>query len=130
MGRRTYDQVLTFGDFPYKDKKCYVISRTTRAKDDSVEFRSGEICKLVSEIQLEDGLNIWLVGGAQIIGEFLNKKLIDRYIISIIPILLGKGILLFRSDMPEIRLQLCRNVAYPSGLVQLSYESIMNKEMI
>ena len=122
MGRRTYDQVLTFGDFPYKDKKCYVISRTTRPKNDYVEFWSGDICKLISEIQQKDGLNIWLVGGAQIVGEFLSKKLIDKYIISVIPILLGKGILLFRRDRPEIRLQLCRNVAYPSGLVQLTYD--------
>jgi dihydrofolate reductase len=77
-----------------------------------------------SQIQQKDGLNIWLVGGAEIVGEFLSKKLIDKYIISVIPILLGKGILLFRSDRPEIRLQLCRNVAYPSGLVQLSYDQI------
>ena len=122
MGRRTYDQVLTFGDFPYKGKKCYVISRTTRPKDDHVEFWNGDISKLISEIQQKDGLNIWLVGGAQIVGEFLSKNLIDEYIISIIPILLGKGILLFRSDMQEIRLQLRRNIAYPSGLVQLSYD--------
>ena len=122
MGRRTYDQVLTFGDFPYKDKKCYVISRTARPKDDYVEFWSGDICKLISEIRQKDGSNIWLVGGAQIAGEFLRKNLIDRYIISVLPVLLGKGILLFHSDIPEIRLQLLRNVAYPSGLVQLSYE--------
>jgi len=122
MGRRTYDQVLTFGDFPYKGKKCYVISRTARPKDDYVEFWSGDICKLISEIRQKDGSNIWLVGGAQIAGEFLRKNLIDRYIISVLPVLLGKGILLFHSDIPEIRLQLLRNVAYPSGLVQLSYE--------
>jgi dihydrofolate reductase len=122
MGRKTYDQVLTFGDFPYNDKKCYVISKTTRPKDEYVEFFNGDICKLISEIRQKDGLNIWLVGGAEIVGEFLSKNLIDEYIISILPILLGKGIPLFRGDMPEIRLQLCRNVAYPSGFVQLSYE--------
>jgi dihydrofolate reductase len=122
MEQRTYDQVLTLGDFPYKDKKCYVISRTTRPKDDYVEFFSGDMSELISEIRQKDGLNIWLVGGAQIVKEFLSKNLIDMYIISILPILLGKGIMLFRSDMPEIRLKLCRNIAYPSGLVQLSYE--------
>jgi dihydrofolate reductase len=122
MGRRTYDQVLTFGDFPYKDKKCYVISRTTRPKEDYVEFFNGDICKLISKIRQKDGLNIWLVGGSEIVGELLSKNLIDTYIISVLPILLGRGILLFQSDMPEIRLQLCRNVSFPSGLVQLSYE--------
>ena len=122
MGRRTYDQVLTFGDFPYQDKKCYVISRTARPKEEYVEFYSGDLCKLISEIRQKDGLNIWLVGGGEIISEFLNKNLIDTYIISILPILLGKGIPLFRSGIQEIRLRLHRNVAYPSGLVQLSYE--------
>ena len=45
MGKKTYDQVLTFGGYPYKDKKSYVFTRNKNlTKDEDIEFvayRSG-----------------------------------------------------------------------------------------
>ncbi len=40
MGKTTYDQVLTFGDYPYKDKKSFVFTRTNQNKDENAEFVS------------------------------------------------------------------------------------------
>ena len=40
MGKTTYDQVLTFGEYPYKDKKSFVFTSTNQNKDENAEFVS------------------------------------------------------------------------------------------
>lgn len=123
MGRRTYDKVLTFGgEFPHPDKKYYVISHTKKGKDNNVEFYNGNIGELIANIRKAEGKNIFIDGGAQVVFELMKEKLIDKYIISIIPHLLGSGIKLFKSDCTEQKLKLIRSITFPSGLVQLWYE--------
>jgi dihydrofolate reductase len=56
-----------------------------------------------------------------VIREFLQQGLIDDLTLSIVPVLLGKGIPLFGSELPEQRLRLESSKAYESGLVQLRY---------
>ena len=51
------------------------------------------------------GENIWLVGGAQMIASFFNQGAVDEIIISVIPILLGKGIFLFQNFKEEVKLE-------------------------
>lgn len=123
MGHRTYDKVLTFGgEFPHRDKKCYVISRTKNGKDENVEFYNGDIGQLITTIRKTDGKNIFIDGGAQTVFELMKLNLIDRFIISVIPHLLGGGVTLFKPGRPEQNLKLIRNVTFPSGLVQLWYD--------
>jgi dihydrofolate reductase len=123
MGRRTYDKVLTFGgDFPHSDRKCYVISRTKKGVDKNVEFYSGDFGQLITTIRKTDGKNIFIDGGAQVVFELMKQNLIDRFIISVIPHLLGGGVTLFKSDRQEQKLKLIRSVTFPSGLIQLWYD--------
>ena len=122
MGNTTYKQALTFGE-SYKDKNCFVFSRkTNKNKKNNVTFVNGDVKKFVNELNLKNGKNIWLVGGASIIDEFLKLDLIDEFIISIIPILLGEGIPLFKGDNVESQLKLLNVKSYDSGLVQVHYE--------
>lgn len=122
-GRKTYDKVLTFGiDFPHKDKKCYVLSRSKTGSDENVEFFSGDIGELIDRIRSEEGKHIYCDGGAEVVYELLKNRLIDKLIISVIPYLLGSGIRLFKDGRPEEQLQLIRSVTYPTGLVQLWFE--------
>ena len=66
MGKTTYDQVLTFGEYPYKDKKSYVFTRNKNsAKDENVEFVSDMAEFVKGTLPSLEG-NIWLVGGGQI----------------------------------------------------------------
>lgn len=124
MGRKTYEKVLSFGiEFPHKDKKCYVISRSKTGKDENVEFYNGSLTKLIEDIRKTDGKHIFCDGGAEIVFECMKSKLIDKYIISIIPHLLGSGISLFKSGRPEQSLTLTSSKAFPTGLVQLCYET-------
>jgi len=121
MGKTTYDQVLTFGEYPYKDKKSFVLTRNTNQnKDENTEFVS-DIEKFVKDGFPGTGENIWLVGGAQIISSFLKQGSIDEIIISIIPILLGKGIPLFKNIENETKLEFVKTEKY-GQLVDLYYK--------
>ena len=121
MGNTTYEQVLTFGEFPYKGKDCFVFTRNKeKSKDENVTFVSKNAKDFIS--QLRENKNIWLVGGALIIEEFLKFDLIDEFIITIIPILLGEGIPLFRGRSNEKNLKLIDVKTFDQGLVQLHYE--------
>jgi len=125
MGRKTYDKVLSFGmEFPHKYKKTYVLSRTLDGANENVRFYNGNINDLIKILKSEDGKNIFIDGGAEVVREFRNKNLIDEYIISIIPILLGKGIRLFKDSDMENKLKLIKSKVFDSGLVQLRYEKL------
>jgi len=125
MGRKTYEKVLSFGiEFPHKDKKSYVLSRTLEGTNENVEFYNGTINDLIKKLKSEDGKNIFIDGGAEVVREFRNENLIDEYIISIIPVLLGKGIRLFKDANMENKLKLIESKVFDSGLVQLKYERL------
>jgi dihydrofolate reductase len=121
MGKTTYDQILTFGKYPYEDKKSFVFTRNSiQGKDDNVEFVS-DVEKFVKEGFPGAGENIWLVGGAETIASFLNQDAINEIIISVIPVLLGKGIPLFKNMENETKLELIKTVKYDQ-LVDLHYK--------
>jgi dihydrofolate reductase len=65
--------------------------------------------------------NIWLVGGGEIVTAFLNENAIDEMIISVIPILLGKGIRLFQHELKETRFGLVSAQTFETGVVNLVY---------
>lgn len=121
MGRKTYDQVLTFGEFPYVGKKCYVYSRTQKPSDTNVEYTDEPVNQLISRLKQQRGKNIWLVGGGDLIESFLKFNLIDILIITLIPVILGKGIPLFKPDHPQIALIL-KDVKILGDFIQYTYE--------
>lgn len=123
MGRKTYEKVLSFGiPWPHKGRKCYVLSKTKTGRDENVEFFNGDPGDLLAQIRKTPGLNIYCDGGADVVHELMQRDLIDQYIISIIPVLLGGGIPLFKPGRPEQNLNLARCETFPTGLVQLHYE--------
>lgn len=121
MGRKTYDQILTFGKYPYEDKTSYVFTRNSnKRKDSNVEFVF-ETEKFLKELISSSGKDIWLVGGAELVSAFLNQDFVDEIILSIIPVVLGKGIPLFKNIQREIKLQLIKTTEYDK-LVELHYK--------
>jgi dihydrofolate reductase len=122
VGRKTYDKVLSMGfDFPHADKDAYIITRTPRPDKGSLKFYTGELRTLVEQLQSKDGKNIFCDGGAEIINELLKEDLIDEMIISILPLLLGSGIKLFKDGRPEQKLVLVSAKTFDKGLTQLHY---------
>ncbi|MCX7810281.1 MAG: dihydrofolate reductase family protein [Leptospiraceae bacterium] len=122
LGRKTYDWVMQLGELPYKDKNVYIITRTFRPNKGKIVFYSGNLTELIHNLKIQNEKNILCEGGAEIVNELLRKDLIDELIISIIPILVGKGIRLFDENRPEQLLKLISVKTFESGLIQLHYK--------
>lgn len=127
VGRATYDNILklTGGVFPQADQfKCYVITREERASENGVSFYNGNIEILINELKNKNGKNIYCDGGGQIVKLLMNLNLIDEYIVSIIPIILGNGKRLFLGETPMIKLKSKSSKEFETGLIQLHYKKI------
>jgi dihydrofolate reductase len=122
LGNKTYEQILTFGKYPYKDKKSFVFTRSLNQKKkiEKVEFTS-EVVKFTKKLTSSSGKDVWLLGGAEIVSTFLNFKFVDEIILSVIPVVLGKGIPLFKNINQEINLELRKTTEYEE-LVELRYK--------
>jgi dihydrofolate reductase len=124
-GRKTYDKVLSFGiEFPHKDKRCIVLSNNRKGTDEHVEYYSGSVVDLVAELRGSQGKDIYIDGGAETIHTFRKHGLIDRYILSVIPVLLGGGTRLFGEGLPTELLKLNSYRSFDSGVTQLHYEVV------
>lgn len=108
-------------DFPHSDKDAYVITRRERPAIGNVKFNKDSLRDLVSGLKKKPGKNIFVDGGAETVNELLKDNLIDEFYISIIPILLGDGIPLFKKGRPQQQLKLLESIAFEKGLVQLHY---------
>jgi dihydrofolate reductase len=127
VGRKTYDKVISMGfDFPHADKDAYIITRTPRLSIGSIKFYTGDLKALVDKLKSENGKNIFCDGGAEIVNELLKSDLIDEFIISVIPILVGNGTKLFKDNRPEQQLELLSAKTFDTGLTQLYYKRVNN----
>lgn len=123
VGRRTYEIVknLCGGEFPQaQSHTCYILSRELR-QEEGVQFYKGDVEQLIGELKSKPGKDIYCDGGSQVVKTLMEKNLIDEYIISVIPLVLGEGIRLFAGGIDQIPLKLLGAESYPSGLVQLRY---------
>jgi dihydrofolate reductase len=121
MGRKTYETALGFGNWPYAEKRCVVVTHAPPASRHGEEFFSGDLVKLVERLGAEGSKRVYVDGGA-VIAQFLGAKLIEDATISIVPILLGEGALLAPKIGHDVRLRLAEHRAFESGLVQLTYD--------
>lgn len=124
VGRATYDVVLklTGGSFPAANQHdCYVITRSSKKNNNGVTFYNGDIEDLIIKLKSQAGKNIYCDGGGKIVKLLMDKNLIDEYIISVVPIILGDGKRLFAggTNMSELKTKSCKK--FDTGLVQLHY---------
>ena len=123
LGRKTYDWVMQHApEFSHEDKNTYVITRTARPTIGKTNFYTGILKDLISKLKSEQGKNIFIDGGAEIVNELLKDNLIDEFIISLIPILVGNGTKLFKDGRPEQILELVSTKQFDTGLTQLHYK--------
>ena len=122
MGRKTYDKILSMNvPFPHTNKVCYIITRNKQLKGNDVNYYTNSLSFLVNELKEKEGKNIFIDGGAQLVQSLMKENLIDEYIISIIPTVLGAGTMLFKDGAIEQKLKLVNVHSYDTGLVQLHY---------
>lgn len=124
LGRKTYEWIMKHvPEFVHADKTTYVVTRTHRAPVGNTTFYTGELRALIAELKQSEGKDIFIDGGAEVVHELLKYKLIDEFVISIIPILVGDGVRLFKNGRPEQSLTLISSTAFEKGLVQLHYKT-------
>ena len=123
MGSKSYKQVLTFGEWPYPGKTSYVFTREGLKTDrDDVVFVSDQPDNFLTQLEAKGYKKIWLMGGAELATSFLRQGRIDEYILSIHPVILGEGIPLVYSSIPQEDLRLMKSKQYPDGLLQVRYQ--------
>ena len=120
MGANTYEHALKLG-WPYGDTPVYVLtSRTFKKEKDNVFFVHENISVETKKLR-ERYSNIWVVGGSKLTKSFLQLGLADKVIVTIVPILLGEGLLYFDFIGVEQALHLEEVTAYKEGMVELTY---------
>lgn len=120
----TYDQVVTElspSEWVYSDLISYVITHHQQISTESIRFVHESPSNLVRRLKEENGKDIWICGGASIVGQLMQDGLIDKFYISIIPTILGAGVRLFGGLDVELRLKLMETRNY-NGIVEVVYE--------
>ncbi len=129
IGRKTFETVLAFPEWPYGTKPVIVLSSTPA----SLEAPPGTMCTIMSATPAEVvdrlatlGMNHLYIDGGVTIQRFLSAGLIQRLIITRVPVVLGTGIPLFGAVAHDLRFTHVATRAYPSGLVQSEYALLPN----
>ena len=123
MGWNTYAQVRTELSpkiWPYEELISYVITHRDEKPTDNIKFVGEEPCELIARLKEMPGKDIWICGGSSIIQPLIRENLIDEYRISVIPTILGDGILLFGNWKTELHLRLKETKMY-NGIAELVY---------
>jgi dihydrofolate reductase len=128
-GRKTYDMALDFqkkgvaGTAFDTKVKNYVFTRSLPQSPvpAGVEFVSETIKAFATRLRAEKGKDIWMMGGASIIGSFLDEGEIDEFIINVIPTFIGEGIPLIAPLRRTVPLSLISSTKFTDGVVNLHY---------
>ena len=124
IGRKTFESVLDFDTWPYGKKPVFVLSTRSLAPvpvGAVVERMSGDAAVILSQLEARGIEHIYVDGGITIQG-FLRAGLIQRLIITRVPVLIGDGVPLFGKLPKDLKLRHVVTRHYQSGLVQSEYE--------
>jgi dihydrofolate reductase len=125
IGRNTFEKVLTLDTWPYEGMRVVVLSNrtidTSAGSPGRVERMSGSPPEIVSRLAASGAQHAYIDGGLTV-QQFLRAGLIQRLIITRVPVLVGQGIPLFGSLPQDVKLRHVATQAYGSGLVKSEYE--------
>jgi len=128
IGRHTYEKVLTFDTWPYANKRVVVLSsgplKQARFSGARVEHLSGAPAEISKRLSGSGSQHAYIDGGMTVQG-FLRAGLIQRIIITRVPVLIGDGIPLFGTLPADVSLRHVLTTAYASGLVKSEYEVLI-----
>jgi dihydrofolate reductase len=129
IGRKTFETVLSFAEWPYGDKRVVVLSSrpvdlsVAAARGGVVEQMAGTPAEIVSKLAASGAHHLYVDGGITVQG-FLRAGLVQRLIITRVPVLIGDGIPLFGTLPRDMRLRHVATQHYPSGLVKSEYQVV------
>jgi dihydrofolate reductase len=127
IGRNTFEKVLTLGPWFYGKKRVVVLSSRpidlSAVKGGNVGQMSGSPAEIVSKLE-QSGVKHAYIDGGITVQRFLRAGLIQRLIITRVPVLIGEGIPLFGGLPKDVQLRHIATKSYASGLVQSEYEVV------
>jgi dihydrofolate reductase len=120
-GKNTYNQVLTFGPWPYPNKMSYIFGdKDTVVANKDVELVDSDIPTFIKKMDDLGIKRLWLMGGAKLVESFEKLGLIDEYVIAVIPEKLGEGIALPQNIVNAQNLKLIHSVNYPISNITIN----------
>lgn len=124
LGRKTFDLSVKMGANFSADNVHYVFSRRPppASVPAGVQFVTEPIRAFAERVRKQAGKNIWMMGGGEIIGSFLDEDAIHEFIITVVPTFIGEGIPLIAPRHREVPLRLLSLQRFPDGVVQLHYD--------
>jgi dihydrofolate reductase len=124
IGRRTYETVLDDDPWPYGDRRVVVLSSRpidfTALPGGRAEWMSGAPAQIAARLAADGVQHVYVDGGITIQG-FLRAGLIERLVVTRVPVLIGAGIPLFGSLPRDLALEHVATRSYASGLVRSEY---------
>jgi len=125
LGRRTYDTVRATASAPFNPgARVYVFSRTLApGTEQGVTIARDDPVALARSLRNEAGPGeIWLFGGGELFAVLLEARQVDSVEVTVVPVLLGRGVPLLAGGPPRTTLALKHTQVYPSGMVALHYD--------
>lgn len=124
LGRKTYEISVKMGASFTAGDVHYVFSRQSppASVPPGVQFVTESIRAFAERLRKQAGKNIWMMGGGQIIGSFLDEGAIDQFIITVVPTFIGEGIPVISPRHRDVPLRLLSLQRFPDGVVQLQYD--------
>ena len=127
MGWNTYHQIITELSperWLYEHLDSYIFTHRKLIGKENIHFIQGDICESILHMKRQEGKDIWICGGADIIQPLIEQNIIDTYHISVIPIILGSGIPLFqgRKTILKLKLAACKVAGRHCGIGCLQNE--------
>jgi len=127
MGRNTFEVVLKLGDWPYGGKRVVVLSSRpvdlSLVRGGVVEQMAGPPAQIVAQLAAKGARHVYVDGGITVQG-FLRAGLIQRLIITRVPVLIGDGLPLFGPLPQDVQLRHVQTRQFASGLVTSEYQLI------
>lgn len=123
IGRKTFDKVLSFGQWVYH-KPVFLLSNSLTKLPEQIfgkaEIVRGDIKKIINQLNQNGYTNLYIDGG-RVIQSFLQEDLVDEMIITRVPILLGKGVPLFGTLEQHLKFRHKKTEIYNDTLVKSYY---------
>tara|TARA_R110002167_G_scaffold189882_1_gene392068 strand:- start:50 stop:622 length:573 start_codon:yes stop_codon:yes gene_type:complete len=130
MGRRTFEKLLNFGQWPYSIP-VYVLSNTLKSVPDELmekaEITTGSPSEVISKLGLMNHKNLYIDGGL-LIQSFLKEDLIDELIVTRFPKLLGQGIPLFGDLNESLDFEHVETEVIENYLVKSRYRRVLRHQ--
>lgn len=122
MGRKTYDKVCTFGLWPYPEHQVWVLSRQpdVALQEDKRVKVVGSVVEVVEGLNQAQAKGVYVDGG-QVAQAFSEADLIDEWVVTRVPIILGSGLPLFVPTDKTTRLIHLGSIAAAGGMVTSRY---------